>query len=104
MSDNDMWPFADPKNVAVFTTTRITKQNAPILLVTHDDDDGAWQFLDGGEPSDEVASIVSLFFIFRKDPTIGQLADLPYGWKAWRETKESPWQIFQDFAEDEEET
>lgn len=102
MSENDDWPFADQKNVAVFTTTRITKQNAPILFVSHDEDDGSWQFLDGGEPSYDVASLVSLNRIFTLDHSVGELAELPYGWKAWRETKESPWQVFNTSGQDEE--
>jgi hypothetical protein len=41
MRDTD-WPFADPKNVAVYTVKSIWKLGKPILYVYHDEDDGAW--------------------------------------------------------------
>jgi len=48
------WPFADPPNVATFTTCKVLNEDHPRLLVTHDEDDGAWQFLCGttNEPRD----------------------------------------------------
>ena len=76
------WPFADPKNVAVITLKSITKGGRPILHVTHDADDGMWQFLDGSTVSEENASVVSLEEITRIDPSVMELADLPLGWYA----------------------
>ena len=49
-SNIEDWPFDDPQNVAVVTTREITEENAPILLVSHDEEDGGWQFLPGGGP------------------------------------------------------
>ena len=43
---NDDWPFDDPKNVATFTVHQIARDRNPILRVTHDSEDGAWQFLE----------------------------------------------------------
>jgi hypothetical protein len=43
----DAWPFADPPNTAAITTRPVLEQSAPILLVVHDADDGARQFLCG---------------------------------------------------------
>ena len=45
------WPFDNLPNVAVITTRQVTKDNAPILLVSHDEEDGGWQFLPGGPVS-----------------------------------------------------
>jgi hypothetical protein len=86
------WPFADPKNVAVFTSTQIMRHGQPILYVTHDEEDGAWQF-HAGAPSVPTADamIVALEEVVNLDPTICQLADLPYGWFAERDTARSPW-------------
>jgi hypothetical protein len=42
---DDLWPFHDSPNVAVITLVQIIEQGHPVLYVTHDDDDGAWQFL-----------------------------------------------------------
>jgi len=87
------WPFEDPPNVAVFTTKTIAARQQPVLLVSHDDDDGAWQFLPregAGEEKD--AAVVSLRSMIERDGTLAQLADLPLGWRAWRESPDSPWQ------------
>ena len=43
----DDWPFADPRNVAVITTRQVFREGLPVLLVTHDEDDGDWQFVCG---------------------------------------------------------
>src|SRR5947209_12602760 len=38
------WPFAEPEDLAVFTLKRIVRGESPILMVSHDEDDGGWQF------------------------------------------------------------
>ncbi len=88
---SDDWPFEDPKNVATFTVRQIVKEGHPILRVTHDGEDGAWQFLEWDTPREEDAMIVGLGTITRIDPSILELADLPYGWRAIRRTKADPW-------------
>ena len=85
------WPFEDSPNTAVITTCQVTEQNAPILLVSHDADDGGWQFL-AGEPLREAdARVVAMRRIWALDPSVGQLADLPLGWQAWRASPLDPW-------------
>lgn len=86
------WPFADVENTATITLKRIVNRTAPILLVSHDADDGGWQFLDGGEVTEDDASVVSLREILELDPTIKDVADLPLGWKAERTGVGKPWQ------------
>ena len=91
-STNTEWPFADPKNVAVFTTIQIIRQGQPVLHVSHDDDDGAWQFHTGAEQvSAKNAMIVALSEMVEHDHTICELADLPCGWFADRDAIGSPW-------------
>jgi hypothetical protein len=85
------WPFADAENTAAITLKRIVAGIAPILLVTHDSEDGCWQFLDGGEISDEDASVVALREILNLDPTIEEVADLPFGWVAERTAVGTSW-------------
>lgn len=85
------WAFDDPENVAVITTQKIMDRESPILYVSHDEDDGMWQFLDGGEVSEKDARILGLKEIIDIDPSLVQLADLPFGWVAWRETKDNQW-------------
>ena len=88
----DNWPFADPKNVAVFTTTQVLRLWQPILHVSHDDEDGAWQFHTGAQQvSAGDAMIVALSDMLEHDPSICELADLPCGWYAERDGTGSRW-------------
>jgi len=85
------WIFDEPKNVATITTRQILREGQPILLVSHAADDGTWQFLTGGPFSTEDALLVALHEIVKHDPTVCELADLPLGWVAHRESVGSPW-------------
>lgn len=86
------WPFEDSKRVAVITLKEIIWDGKPILLVTHDEDDGGWQFLDGRDhPKEEDAAIVGLAEMMEHDPTLYELADLPLGWRAWRLAPGTRW-------------
>jgi hypothetical protein len=87
------WPFEDLENVAVFTSTHIIKNKKDILYVSHDEDDGGWQFHSGDETKVEDAMLVSLKHIYTIDPSIGLLADLPLGYIAERESKHDEWVI-----------
>jgi hypothetical protein len=62
---------------------------APILHVTHDDDDG-WQFLCLEGADADQAAIVSLSESVELDPSVLQVANLPPGWHAWRQSNGSP--------------
>lgn len=55
----DKRPFDDPHNVAVITVQAVI-DGAPILLVTHDADDGGWQFHTAGDAKEEDGHVVSL--------------------------------------------
>ena len=83
------WPFNDSPNVAVFSNRKIVFDGLWISYVTHDIDDGSWQFHcdQAEEITEKDIAIVSLKNIFDKDPSIAVLADLPLGWQAWRPTK-----------------
>ncbi|MEN6308790.1 MAG: hypothetical protein ABFD91_13670 [Anaerohalosphaeraceae bacterium] len=87
------WAFENPPNIAVFTTRYILEGKDWINYVSHDSDDGSWQFHGDSSPvSEEDARIVGLKEIVKMDPSILELNDLPSGWYAWRETKQSEWQ------------
>lgn len=87
------WPFSDPPNVAVIANKRIVHDGDWIAYVSHDVEDGAWQFHIGDRNAlnESDAAVVSLRSIVQLDPTIVELADLPLGWEAWRESKDSKW-------------
>jgi hypothetical protein len=63
----------------------------PVLHVTHDEDDGGWQFLCGDVHELEDARVVCLGCMASADRSLAELADLPLGWCADRETAGSPW-------------
>ena len=86
------WPFADPKNVAVFTVAEIICGHTPILRVCHDEEDGGWQFLSGRPlPEKKDWKLVSLESVAKLDPSVKELADLPCGWEAERESLSGIW-------------
>jgi hypothetical protein len=91
MSAISNWPFQDPQNVAIFTTKHIAKNGRPILFVFHDADDGAWQFHSDDITRSEDMMILALSEIVEIDPTIAELADLPFGWKASRNSPLDSW-------------
>lgn len=86
-----IWPFSSPKNEATFTVGKIVNGEKPILLVQHDDEDGSWQFLTGGPFDMSDAMIVGLGEIAKLDPSVLELADLPIGWSASRQTLKDSW-------------
>jgi hypothetical protein len=88
------WLFADPPNLAVIVDKRIIANNAWIAYVSHDLDDGAWQFhaADSPESSQSESVVISLRNVVERDPTVAELANLPLGWHAWRSSHGSEWQ------------
>jgi hypothetical protein len=92
MSDELEWKFSDPKNLAVFVDKKILAHGDWICYVSHDHDDGSWQFHgpDGFAAAEDL-SVVGLGTMALKDPSVLDLADLPLGWCAWRESPEEAW-------------
>jgi len=89
---NTDWPFCDKQSTAVFTSERILQRIDWIHYVTHDAEDGAWQFHPYSGPTVEnEAVVVSLETIVRIDKTVAKLHDLPIGWHAWRDSINSEW-------------
>jgi len=91
-SAEQKWPFDQPKNVAVITLKQIVVDKAPILRVTHDAEDHGWQFLNPSfEASSSNAYVVGLGQIVKLDPSVLEVADLPPGWVASRESVGGKW-------------
>ena len=87
------FPFSEPENTAVITCCHIIDNGADILYVSHDAEDGMWQFLCGRTHTQEQARVVSLNEIFALDNTVSELADMPCGYIAQRKSKHSKWKI-----------
>ena len=83
--EKSVWFFDEPENLAVFSLRSIVFGGNPILHVTHDEDDGSWQFLGKEDARVEDLAIVSLKEIVELDSSVTELHDLPLGWHAWRE-------------------
>ncbi|OEH86439.1 hypothetical protein BHU72_13555 [Desulfuribacillus stibiiarsenatis] len=83
--------FEDLPNTMVLTTKEVIANKRGILFVSHDADDGMWQFHCGTDVDMEDAMMVALEEIIDFDPAITAIADLPLGWVAWREDITSPW-------------
>ncbi|MBQ0933672.1 hypothetical protein [Ideonella alba] len=88
--EESAWPFDAAINAASFTTKYVLDGSLPILEVYHDHD-GDWQFMCGTTNASADAKVVCLGCMIDCDPTLVQLADLPEGWLAHRESPAQPW-------------
>lgn len=84
------WPFREPKNTAVFTTKQVVEDDLSVLYVSHDSD-GDWQFLCGTTNDPDDARVVGLGEIVAAFPSLQDLADLPMGWSAERDSDTDDW-------------
>ena len=50
-----LWKFNDAPDTAVISSADVIDLNADICLVTHDEDDGMWQFLSANGAPDELS-------------------------------------------------
>jgi hypothetical protein len=98
----DPWPFDQAPNVIAVTSTHITRDGLPILLVTHYDDDDSWGFQSGQPVTMAEAQLVAMKTVFGFDPTIVEVADLEPGWSAVRESVGREWVRYKDDPEGEE--
>lgn len=88
---NEPWPWDQAPNVAAITTQSVL-DGAPVLLVSHDEEDDGWQFLDGvsaAEPS--AGRLLAMREVLRLDPSLREIADLPSGWTARRHSVGGGW-------------
>jgi len=92
MEAHDDWPFDDPPNMATIATRPVIDGTSWIAVVSHDEDDGGWQFIGPEGPVEELAMVVGLRTVLQRDPSIGELADLPLGWRASRDRADGAWQ------------
>jgi hypothetical protein len=91
------WAFPIPPAAAVVTTTYVTRDGSPILLVSRElaeDGDDLWQFHCGnGDYEPSKLQLVRLDELVRSDPTLASIADLAMGYTARRASVEKPWTL-----------
>lgn len=85
------WSFVEPYNLGVFTTAKVLT-GEPILMVTHDREDGGWRFLTGATEAPDQGRRVPLLELVRRDPTLNEIGDLPLGGMAVRDSRRDRWQ------------
>src|SRR5665213_678600 len=96
------WKFPDPPHTGVFLSQAVQSEAEPVTYVSHDLEDGAWQFL-GDSMSGGLPPVMScLHHPLDKDVTITELCDLPRGWYAERITPNDPWIRAESPPEEEE--
>jgi hypothetical protein len=96
------WPFDQTRNTACISTRPVFDQGHPILFAQHFEDDHSWVFGCGATKASESAMVVAMGEVFRRDPSIVLVSDLPPGWIAQRQDIDSPWirrQTLEDSAD-----
>lgn len=96
------WPFDEPKNLAVITTKSIMREGKPVLYVFHTEEE-EWSFMDGEPPKVENGMVVGLSTMMQHDSSLLELANLPPGWVAWRESRNAVWkrEQYEEAGEDD---
>ena len=98
------WKFPDAPHTQAYLSETVHKKEERVTYVSHDAEDGAWQFL-GDKMADGGGPVVScLHHPVDDDPSLRELFDLPLGWYAVRETPSGLWQRYEKQEEDEGES
>jgi hypothetical protein len=85
------WKFLDPPHTRAFLSEAVHTGVEPVTYVSHDLEDGAWQFLGDSMAGDAKPIISCLHHPIDKDPSLNELVDLPLGWWAERVKPGDPW-------------
>lgn len=84
------WPFEDSTSGSAFLCEHVHTGGLPVLTVCHDHN-GDWQFLCGGNHSGSRPVLVCLGCAVERHHAPLELAGLPRGWAADRESVSAPW-------------
>lgn len=87
--------FKESEKTIVFTTKFVVLENKEITSVYHYKEDNTWQFYSSDKVTNymDVAMLVGLGQIIKRDNTILEIADLPEGYLAFRKAKGEKWVI-----------
>lgn len=90
--------FPDSLNTAVFTTKFVVHDRKEITYISHDFEDGAWEFYsdDNFDNYEDIVLILSLDEIIQLDISLLEVADLPLGFVATRKSKADDWTIIKN--------
>ena len=87
--------FPDSLNTAVFTTKFVVHDRKEITYISHDFEDGSWEFYsdDNFDNYEDIVLFLSLDEIIQLDISLLEVADLPLGFVATRRSKADDWTI-----------
>ena len=82
-------------DTAVFTTRFVIEDKKTITYVTHEIEDGAWQFFsdDRFDDFESVAKVVGLREIIKLDPSIMELIEMSEGFIETRNGRHDNWVV-----------
>jgi hypothetical protein len=87
---NRGWPFDDHPDLGVFVTEEVFRQGLPVLWAVHDQD-GDSVFGNVSDFDERTTSLVHLSHVFADHPELAEIADLPRGWAAVRDSPDESW-------------
>lgn len=85
------WKFEDGPHTGVFVSEAVFNGSEPVTYVSHDIEDGAWQFHGNSMSGSRQAKFSCFHHIVDTDRSLEELADLPLGWHAVRVAPGEPW-------------
>ena len=96
------WKFSDQPHTRVFLSKAVHNGTEPVTYVSHDIEDGAWQFLGDSMTGGEDPVISCFHHPIDNDGSLTELADLPLGWYAERSGQGEPWTRHEQEPEEED--
>jgi hypothetical protein len=89
------WKFPDPPHTRIYLSNAVENGSEAVTYVSHDASDGAWQFVGDSSMSESGIVRLCLHHPIDGDPSLAELADLPLGWWAERDSAEKPWHRYE---------
>ena len=90
--------FKDAPETACIVCQHVLGGKNPITFISHDKEDGMWQFLCSEDHILEDVRLISLAEAFQIDGSIGQVADLPRGFVMERTEPKGRWKAYSSSA------
>lgn len=85
------WPFDQSEEVTAITTRQVIEDGKPILMAIHYSDDHSWAFLCNTTGATEDGRVICMGSAVGIDQSIMDIADLPPGWIAERDSVGGEW-------------
>ena len=90
--------FKDEPETACIVCQHVLDGKNPITLISHDEEDGMWQFLCSEDHTLEDVRLISLAEACKLDESINQVADLPCGFVVERTEAKASWKVYSSSA------